>query len=75
MVEINWILPEVQVLKKCFILVVLSEKWWSRTSPFLEDILYEVPEISGGGPHGWGHLHSTGFCLRFPTMYNTWGIN
>ena len=28
--------------------MVLSEKWWSRTSPFLEDILYEVPEISGG---------------------------
>ena len=34
-------------------------------------ILLQVPD---GDPDGWGHLHSTGFCPRFPKMYNTWGV-
>ena len=42
----------------------------------MEDILdfLEVPEVPDEDPDGWGHLHLTGFCQRFPKMYNTWGV-
>ena len=44
---------------------------------YFEDVLdlLEVPEISDGGPYGWGHLYSTVFCLRLPKIFNTWGVN
>ena len=66
----------VQGFQKCIILVVLCEKCPSRTSPYLEDVLdlLEVSEIPDDHHDGWGNLHSTGFCLRFPKMYNTWGV-
>ena len=53
-----------------------NTKWLSGISLYLEDIidLLEVPEVLDGDPDGWGHLHSTGFCPRFPKMYNTWGV-
>ena len=59
-----------------FQLRVLSEKWLSRTTLYLEDILnlLEVPEVPDGDHDGWVHLHSTGFCLRFPKMYITEGV-
>ena len=28
-----------------------------------------------GQMDSWGHLHSTGFCQRFPKLYNTWGVS
>ena len=54
----------------------LSEKWLSRTSLYLQDILDlpEVPEVPDGDPDVWGHIHSTGFCLRFPKIYKTSGV-
>ena len=66
----------VQGFQKCIILGVLCEKCPSRTSPYLEDVLdlLEVPEVPDGDPDGWGHHHSTGFCPRFPKMYDTWGV-
>ena len=62
--------------QKCIILGVLSEKWLSRTSLYLEDILnlLEVPEVSDGDHDGWSHPHLTGCCLTFSKMYNTWGV-
>ena len=34
--------------------------------------LLEVPEVPDGDPDVWGHLHSTGFCLRFGLEGWTW---
>ena len=61
---------------KCIILGVLSEKWLSRTSLYLEDIidLLEVPEVPDGDHDGWSHPHLTGFCLTFSKMYNNSGV-
>ena len=42
--------------KKYVVLVVLSEKWLSGTSPYLEDILHP-PEVPDGDHDGWDHLH------------------
>ena len=39
----------------------------------LEDVLHP-PEVPEGYHDGWGHLDWTGFCLRFPKIYNTWGV-
>ena len=52
-------------LKKYVILVVLSGKWLSGTSPYLEDIIHS-PTVPDGDHDGWDHLHWTGFFLRFP---------
>ena len=51
---------------------MLSEKWLSRASLYLEDILdlLEIPEVPDWGPDGWSHPHST----VFSKMYNTWGV-
>ena len=54
------------------IFVVLSEKWLLGTSPYLEDILH-TPEVPDGNHDGWDKIHWTGFCLRFPKIYNTTG--
>ena len=53
---------------------MLSKNWLSRMFPYLEDILdlHEVPEVPDGHHDGWGYLHSTGFSLQFPKIYNTW---
>ena len=55
---------------------MLSEKWLSRTSLYLEDVLdiLEVPEVPDEDHDSCGYLHSIGFYLRFPKMYNTWGV-
>ena len=46
----------------------------SGASPFLMDVpdLLEVPEVPDGDPDVWGHLHATGFCLRFGLEGWTW---
>ena len=68
----NWILPEVS--KKYITLGVFSEKFLSRTSLYLEDVIH-LPEVPDVDHDGWSHLHWTGFCLRFPKIYNTWGVS
>ena len=59
--------------QNCIILGVLSEKLLSGTFLYLEDVLYLL-EVPDGDHDGWDHLHSSGFCLRFPKMYNTWHV-
>ena len=39
--------------QKCIILVVLSEKLLSKTSPYLEDVL----DLPDGHNDGWSHFH------------------
>ena len=39
----------------CWVEGVLSEKWLSGTSPYLEDIL-QPPEVPDADHYGWGHL-------------------
>ncbi len=39
----------------------------------LEDVLHPH-EISDYNNYGKGHVHWTLFCLRFPKIYNTWGV-
>ena len=59
--------------QKYIILRLLSGKLLSGTSSYLEDIIHP-PEVPDGDYDGWGHLNSTGFCLRFPKIYNIWGV-
>ena len=49
---------------------------WRISLIFLIEVpdLLEVPEVPDGDHDGWSHPHSTGFCLTFSKMYNTWGV-
>ena len=62
--------------QKHIILGMLCEKWLSGTSLYMEDVfdLLGVLEVPDGDHDSWSHLHSTGFCLGFPKMENTWGV-
>ena len=59
-------------LQNCILLGVLIEKL-SGTFLYLEDVLYLL-EVPDRDHDGWDYLHSTGFSLRFPKMYNTWHV-
>ena len=59
--------------QKYIILEVLNDKLLSGPSPYLEDILHPH-EVSVGDNYGWGHIDCTGICLKFPKIYNTWGV-
>ena len=59
--------------QKYIILGMLSEKYLSGISLYLEDVLHP-PEVPEGDHDGWGQVYYTGFCLRFPKIYNTWGV-
>ena len=51
---------------------VNDEKESSRTSMYLEDDP-ELPDHPVCDHDTWRHLKCTGFCPRFPEIYDTWG--
>ena len=61
--------------RKAVIQSALQSNFGFSSSPrILFHLLFFLIFLPDGDHDGWGHLHWTDFCLRFPKIYDTWGI-
>ncbi len=65
LIELNFALG----FQKYIILGYLVKNCCKEPPHTWEDVIH-LPEFPDGDHDGWGHLHSTGFCLGFPEIYN-----
>jgi len=64
---------DIKKFRKAVIQSALQSNFGS-SSPILFHLLFFFIILPDGDHDGWGLLHWTDYCLRFPKIYDTWGI-